>query len=261
VEANASNRRTEAIARGLGWFSVALGVTQIVAPRRLSRLIGIDDRPLLMRMLGIRETLAGVTILAQRRPVSGLWSRVAGDGMDLALLGAGLASRNSEKAKLLGATAAVAGVTALDAWAGIQLTKYAAGREVKSAITVNRPLEEVYSFWSETDKVKHLMRSEGLSPQIVSRIMNERIEWQLVDGMRVDSASVSFRRATGRDGTEVRMIIHGAVPAAFLHEFLRRSKRLIETGEIPTTEGQPAGPSSSAVVSRLVRRFEGRGVA
>jgi hypothetical protein len=261
VQANASNRRTEAIARGLGWFSVALGVTQIVAPRRLSRLIGVNDRPLLMRMLGIRETLAGVSILAQRRPVPGLWSRVAGDGMDLALLGAGLASRNSGKPKLLGATAAVAGVTALDAWASIRLTKSATAHEVKSVITVNRPLEEVYNFWSVTDNVKRLMRSDGLNPYIVSTASNERIEWRFVEGMRVDSGSVWFRRATGRTGTEVRMIVYGMVPAAFLHEYLRRSKRLIETGEIPTTEGQPLGPSSSAVVARLVHRFEGKGVA
>ncbi len=39
-----------------------------------------------MRMLGIRITLSGIGILAQERPEAALSCRVAGDGIDLALL-------------------------------------------------------------------------------------------------------------------------------------------------------------------------------
>ena len=92
MKRHAIGSRSEALARGLGWFSIGLGITEIVAPRRLSKLIGIDEHPVLMRMLGVREALSGVGILVQERPAASLWSRVAGDGMDLALLGAAMAS-------------------------------------------------------------------------------------------------------------------------------------------------------------------------
>src|SRR4051812_29473835 len=37
------SRRADKLAQGLGWFSIGLGVAQIVAPRRMSRLIGVKD--------------------------------------------------------------------------------------------------------------------------------------------------------------------------------------------------------------------------
>lgn len=45
------------LSRGLGWFSVALGVTEIAAPDMLSQAIGIKPRPgtsWLLRAMGLR---------------------------------------------------------------------------------------------------------------------------------------------------------------------------------------------------------------
>src|SRR4029434_568013 len=67
-------------------------------------------------MLGAREITSGVGILSGRRPSSNwMWSRVGGDAIDLALLGAAFRQMRPKRNKLAMTTAAVAGVTALGA--------------------------------------------------------------------------------------------------------------------------------------------------
>jgi hypothetical protein len=67
-----------------------------------------------MRAFGLRELMSGIGILSQRRREFWLWSRVAGDAMDLTLLGSALASPQAQPDRLAAATAAVVGVTVLD---------------------------------------------------------------------------------------------------------------------------------------------------
>ncbi|HEY0512844.1 MAG TPA: hypothetical protein VGH73_13120 [Thermoanaerobaculia bacterium] len=103
------------LARGLGWFSIGLGLTQLLAPRWLERQIGLrQDRTGLMRGLGARETMAGVGVLFSDKPTVPLWGRVAGDAMDLALLTAALKVPENEKGRLAGALGMVVGVSLLD---------------------------------------------------------------------------------------------------------------------------------------------------
>ena len=100
----------------LGWFSIALGATQLAVPDELSRLIGIQPTQAtqaLMRAMGLRELVSGFGILTHRQASGWLWARVAGDALDMALLASALTSR-SDKARAGLATAAVAGVTSLD---------------------------------------------------------------------------------------------------------------------------------------------------
>jgi hypothetical protein len=109
------------LSRGLGWFSIALGVTEFVAPRALANLIGIDPRgttAMILRAMGVREIAAGVGLLMQPNRPLPLWARVAGDGLDLGLLGLAAATKRTSTPRLIGAIAAVAGVTALDVIAG-----------------------------------------------------------------------------------------------------------------------------------------------
>jgi hypothetical protein len=101
------------MAQALGYTSLALGAAEIAAPGFLSRQLGIENRPKLMGALGAREMAAGVAILSQENKQPGLWSRVAGDAIDLALLG--LAARKSDrKVGVAVATAMVLGITTLD---------------------------------------------------------------------------------------------------------------------------------------------------
>ncbi|HET7434356.1 MAG TPA: hypothetical protein VFN10_06535 [Thermoanaerobaculia bacterium] len=110
------------IARNLGWFSIALGLTELAAPRQLARALGIDRGTGLIRAFGAREIAAGVGILTQRKRAPWLWARVAGDVLDLgALVAALVASR--KRGAVTAAIAAVTAVTALDVICGGQLTR------------------------------------------------------------------------------------------------------------------------------------------
>jgi hypothetical protein len=101
------------LARGLGWFSLGLGATQLLAPRWLGYQTGTGNHRHLMRALGVREIASGAGILTRDDPTPALWSRVAGDAMDLSLLG--LAARKSpHHGRVAVAVAMVAGVTLLD---------------------------------------------------------------------------------------------------------------------------------------------------
>jgi hypothetical protein len=110
------------LAKGLAWFSIGLGLTEIVAPRWLGRMIGIggiDEKSGVLRAMGVREVLTGIEVL--RNPVVGLWGRVAGDVVDLSLLGKALTSDDADRTRLAGATGAVLGVGLLDLASALRL--------------------------------------------------------------------------------------------------------------------------------------------
>jgi hypothetical protein len=102
------------LAQGLGWFSIGLGVAELVAPQNLARFLGMRERTELIRLYGLREIATGVAILSQDDPTPWLWGRVGGDLLDLGTLATGLRRSNPQKENVGLAMAAVAGVTALD---------------------------------------------------------------------------------------------------------------------------------------------------
>ncbi|AWK85741.1 cyclase dehydrase [Azospirillum thermophilum] len=104
----------DGLARGLGWFSLALGATEILAGRSLARWMGMEDRTALIRAYGAREVMAGLGLVALGDPKPWLWSRVAGDALDLATLATGWTDDNPRRHNVGLAIGAVAAVTALD---------------------------------------------------------------------------------------------------------------------------------------------------
>src|SRR5947209_6105902 len=61
----------DAITRGLGWFSLGLGTAQVVSPRLVNKIAGIDDgrtARLVQRAVGVRELGAAAGIATQPRP-------------------------------------------------------------------------------------------------------------------------------------------------------------------------------------------------
>lgn len=113
----------EMLATALGWFSIGLGLTELLAAEGLARWLGAEEREDLIRLYGVREIGTGVGILTQRRPAEWVWARVAGDALDLGTLASGLSERNPQRGNVLIAIAAVAGVTVLDVLCGQQLSK------------------------------------------------------------------------------------------------------------------------------------------
>ena len=77
-----------AAAQGLGLFSLALGFAELLAPRALARMTGMQGRETWVRACGLREIVNGVGLLASPDPRPWLWGRVAGDALDLATLAA-----------------------------------------------------------------------------------------------------------------------------------------------------------------------------
>lgn len=104
-------RRT---AVGLGLFSVALGVAEIVAPDKMAESLGLQGKENLLRAYGLREIAAGLGILLASDPTPWLWARVGGDALDLATLGAGANEDNPKGDVLAVAIGAVAAVTVVD---------------------------------------------------------------------------------------------------------------------------------------------------
>jgi uncharacterized membrane protein len=153
------------------------------------------------------------------------------------------------------------------------------GIVVDDAVTINKPASEVFRFWRNFENLPRFMnhlesvatREAGIShwvakgpaglavewdARIINEIENKVIAWQSLEGSMIATAgSVNFDE-TPR-GTTVRVRFQynppagkiGAAVARFLgeeptiqvHEDLRRFKQLMETGEIPTTAGQPSG--------------------
>lgn len=228
------------LASGLGWFSIGLGLAEIAAPEQLAKFLGVRDHAGVIRGLGLREITSGIGILTQRRPAGWVFSRVAGDAMDISLLGAALNSRNRHRGRAIGALAAVAGVTVLDLLCAEQLSRspetgYRAIR-VQKSITVNRPQEEVYRFWRNFQDLPRFMkhvesvqltgdkrshwRVKGPAgktvewdAEIIDDNPNDRIAWRTVEGSDVEhSGSVRFEPAPGGRGTVVRVDLQYAPP-------------------------------------------------
>jgi hypothetical protein len=113
---------TDRAARGLGWFSIGLGLVELVAPGRLGRALGLEGRERLLQAYGGREIGAGIWALSDT-PAPAIWSRVAGDLVDLATLAAGLREGDEEQRRNAWiAFAAVAGITAVDILTAASLT-------------------------------------------------------------------------------------------------------------------------------------------
>ena len=100
---------------GLGFFSIALGLTEIAAPGRLARLLGVEGKTAkrVVGLFGARELLAGAMLLRGPAVSTNAWNRVAGDAMDLGALGLAF-SRSSRKGAVAGALGFVAGATLVD---------------------------------------------------------------------------------------------------------------------------------------------------
>lgn len=114
-------------AKMLGWFSIGLGVVELLAPRTVTRNLGMES-PVMdatVRAFGAREIGAGILTLSTEKRL-GLWSRVLGDGLDVAVLAQGLERSNPMRRNVKLALVTVLGITALDAVTALALTSRSA---------------------------------------------------------------------------------------------------------------------------------------
>jgi uncharacterized membrane protein len=271
------NGNAKRLARGLGWFSVGLGLTELLAPGLIARISGVSSkRTGLIRLYGARELASGIAIFSQENPAQAVWSRVAGDGLDLASLAIAGTSPDAKRGRLAFATANVLAVTALDVICARQLTNGSQGVHAKASCVINSDPQEVYETFCNFENLPRFMKhlesvedlGEGISrwtakapvgtevtwrARIVADVPGEVISWRSLEGSDVDNAgAVRFEEAPGGRGTIVRVNLKyvplaGALGAAVaklfgeepeqqLHDDLRRFKQVLEIGDVVVSD-------------------------
>lgn len=155
------------------------------------------------------------------------------------------------------------------------------GVHVEKSVTIGKSPEEVYQFWHNFTNLPRFMdhlktvtvtgsntshwvakaplgQEVAWDAEILVDEPNSRISWRSLPDADIDNAgTVRFLAAPGGRGCEVHVTLQyyppagklgagiaklfGEEPALQITDDLRRLKRLMETGEIPTTKGQPHG--------------------
>lgn len=109
---------TPVSATALGLFSYGLGLTQLLRPGSVNRLVGVPDIGInhtLQQGIGIREVISGTGILFGDNTRGWMWSRVAGDIMDITILAGTLGTPVGIRTRLVPAIIAVGALAVLDA--------------------------------------------------------------------------------------------------------------------------------------------------
>jgi len=242
---------TKQLSQFLGWFSIGLGLAELVAPRKVEKAAGVPGNyKILTPLLGVREITAGLGILTQDKPKEWLWSRVVGDMMDLALLGAAFGSKRSDTKRLAIATTMVAGVTALDIVASKQASQERTsmrngrtengGIRMTRTITIQKNARDLFSFWRNFenlpqfmphlksvrvtgDKTSHWVangpagKEVEWDAEITSEHTNDHISWQSSPGAEVpNKGTVRFEELLHDRGTVVRVAIVYEPPGGML---------------------------------------------
>ena len=103
------------LAKPIGWFSLALGAAELLAPRRIAAAHGAPEGKNIVRGFGAREIAAGLAVFAAPRSPYPYLARAAGDVLDLGAAGVA-ARRASGNAQMIafGTLAFVAGALILD---------------------------------------------------------------------------------------------------------------------------------------------------
>jgi len=236
MEVQVRARDKDPLAQFLGWFSIGLGTAQLTAPRAMCKLVGAKGEgssPTLMRLVGLRELTQGMGILARPRPTAWLWSRVAGDALDLTLLAA-VAVKN-RRARTAFAIANVVAVAIPDIYESRFLSRkrgpVRSAMLIRKGVTIDKPRDEVEQAWNAAAELR------------------EKVQEQ--------DASVRFEKAPGDRGTEVIVEFEYDPPAGDLggtlqkltgkdlatqlSDDLRRFKQQVETGQVVRSDGAPEG--------------------
>jgi uncharacterized membrane protein len=111
------------------------------------------------------------------RPAEAVWSRVAGDALNLASLGMAFTSPNSQKPKLGFATANVLAITALDVLCAQEFSRKnvdaTSGENTRKSLIINRSPEELYQEWRNFEQLPRFMRQ----PVSVKETGDGRSHW------------------------------------------------------------------------------------
>lgn len=155
------------------------------------------------------------------------------------------------------------------------------GVKVVRAVTVNRPIHDLYLFWRDFTNLPRVMHYvESVQPigenrshwviqlpngsksefdtELYTDVVDEVISWRSLEGSELQNAgAVRFRPAPADRGTQVELTVEfippGGIigealmklfndaPSQYIGQYLREFKSIMETGETPTIQGQSSG--------------------
>ena len=121
-----------------GIESIHTDVLGELMPHRVTRNLGLDVSPSLIRLFGAREIGAGLAVLTYPDNPAPVWGRVAGDVLDVAVLGTALGQGNRRRGAAVAATLAVLAITALDVACAASL-QHRSGRALRTARRTRTP--------------------------------------------------------------------------------------------------------------------------
>jgi uncharacterized membrane protein len=196
--------------------------------------------------VGVRELVSATGLLT--RPSSPwLWSRVAGDAMDLTMLGRALRGHSrSGRNRTVAALASVAAITVVDLYAALRHTRKESAVELTATTTIRTSQRELYEFWRRLDHLPTFMAhvddvqvtGDRTSHWQVSAPFGRKVEWDaeiiedepgtLLSWRSVGDADVPnegevrFVAAPRAQGTEVHVRISYRIPAGKLGELVAR---------------------------------------
>jgi uncharacterized membrane protein len=151
---------------------------------------------------------------------------------------------------------------------------------VTKSVTINKPAAEVYRFWRNFENLPQFMKhlesvtvtgdktshwkakaplgsSVEWDAELTSDVENKRIGWKSVENASIPNSGVVEFIDAGNRGTIVKVVMTYEAPGGKIGEWiawalgeepsyqveddLRRFKTLMETGRVPTTQGQTSG--------------------
>lgn len=171
------------------------------------------------------------------------------------------------------------------------LGTFADNEKIEFSVTIGRSIEEVFAFWRNLENFSYFMKDlkdvrmidstrshwtleleSGLQieweTEIIAELPGRMISWHSLKGSQVKiEGTVSFLKAPADLGTMVLLSLSYKIPGGRLTEIvtrmtgedpktliltnLRRLKSYLETGEVPTTKGQPSGRKESFLIGQL----------
>jgi len=247
---NGGGPSDEALAKGLGWFSIALGALELGAPGAVADWLGIEANEPLIRSFGARDVASGIGILAQERPVGWMWGRVAGDILDLAAI-ATTVPGSGRRGRVAASAGFVAGVLALDLLAANRLSRLPGARRadlassgtlrVRKLVAIAADPDTVYAFWRRLENLpafmQHVQRvvesgrrshwvakTAGIKvewdAEIVEDVPGSRLAWRSIEGAMLHHAGVvRFEPADPRPGTIVDLDMEIRLPLGLMPAF------------------------------------------
>ena len=243
------------ISRSLAWLSVGLGAVGLLAPRVVTKLVGVAPTPratATVRTIGLRELVVGLGIMMRPRRPLPMWSRAAGDMADLALLAWMLTGKRTDKQRAIAALIAIGGMTAFDIYASrrVMHAQEMSAEPVVFSVTINKSPDEVYRFFRKLENLPLFMNylesvketSEMESHWVAKLPLGATAEWnaeltadrpgELIAWHTVDAkhfahrGKVMFAKTPGGNGTEVRveleLALPGMQPSAMLAKLLTK---------------------------------------